>query len=86
MVKVIKLSNLSLFIFRANRTGVNCIQEPDNLVEEYKLKKVEILLNGAHRATNYRGSYVGTRFTSAHGQRKPLLTRLRTYYNIYMKA
>jgi uncharacterized protein involved in exopolysaccharide biosynthesis len=86
VVKVIKLSNLALFIFRANRTGVNCIQEPDNLVEEYKLKNVEILLNGAHRATNYRGSYVGTRFTSAHAQRKPLLTRLRNYYNIYMKA
>ena len=85
VVKVIKLSNLSLFIFRANRTGMNSIQEPDNLVEEYNLENVEILLNGAHKATNYRGSNVGARFTSLY-QRRPLLTRLRNYYNLYIKS
>ncbi|MDG1333248.1 MAG: GNVR domain-containing protein [Crocinitomicaceae bacterium] len=84
VVKVLELSNLGLFIFRANRTGVNCVQEPDNLMEEYNLKNLELLLNGAHKATNYRGSYIGTRFTS-QSQRKPLITRLRNYYNVYMK-
>lgn len=85
-VKVLELSTLGLFLFRSNVTGMNSVQEPDNLVDEYQLENVEVLLNGAHKATNYRGSYIGTRFLSPKFQGKSMMARLANYYKIYVKS
>lgn len=85
-VKVLELSDLGLFVFRSNYTGLNCAQEPDNLVDEYQLENVELLLNGAHKATNYRGSYVGTRFVSPRIKRSSIVQRFKNYYKVYIRS
>lgn len=85
-VKVLELSTVGLFLFRSNVTGMDSVQEPDNLVDEYQLENVEVLLNGAHKATNYRGSYIGTRFLSPKFQGKSIMARLANYYKIYVKS
>ncbi len=85
-IKVLALSTLGLFLFRSNMTGINSIQEPDMLVEEYQLDNVELLLNGAHKAMNYRGSYIGTRFISPKFHGKNFVSRLKNYYRTYVRS
>lgn len=83
--RVFKISDLSLFILRAGHTSTAFIPEADLLAEEYDLQHIEVLLNGAHKATNYRGNYVGARFRYKHFGRRSIRTRMQDYYKFYIK-
>lgn len=84
-VKVMQLATLNYYIVRTKHTGINYVREADRLVLEYKLENVEMLLNGAHKATNFNGQYVGTRFRSAFG-RRTIKQRIKESYYYYFKS
>ena len=83
--RVFQLCDLSLFILRAGHTPSEFIAEADLLTEEYGLNNIELLLNGVHKATNYRGNYIGSRFRNRREKRHSFPARLRHYYNFYIK-
>lgn len=84
-VKMFEMSTLGLFVLRAGFTGTHYIQEADLIAEEYHLDNIQLVLNSAHKATNYRGNYVGSRFLKGSKQKMSLQQRFRNYYNLYIK-
>ncbi|MCJ8292200.1 MAG: hypothetical protein HRT58_20150 [Crocinitomicaceae bacterium] len=84
-IQVIRNSDLCLFLIRANHTAINFIQEADVLVQEYGIDNIQIVLNSAHKATNFTGYYVGTRFRSGQSN-KGIVQRIKKYYQLYVRS
>ena len=84
-VQVMRMASISLFIIRANHTAINYTQEADLLVEEYGLSGVNLLMNSAHKATNYTGNYVGSRFRSSN-PKTGIVQKLVYIYKTYVRS
>ena len=82
-VELMKLADASVYITKADHTTVNYLDHADLLVEEYNLENVHLLLNNAHKASNYSGTYLGSSFS--YKKKSGLKRRLRYVYNTYMK-
>jgi septum formation inhibitor-activating ATPase MinD len=83
-IEAMKYADVSLYIIRSNITSIDYLDHADRLVEEYKIKNVMLVLNHAHKASNYSGSFVGTRFR----QRvipTSLMLKVSTYLNTYLR-
>jgi uncharacterized protein involved in exopolysaccharide biosynthesis len=82
-VSLMKISTISLYVFRSGVTALSYVDHPDLLKEEYGLDNVHLILNDVHRATSYSGMFVGTRF-----KRNPSSggARIWQYYQTYMRS
>ena len=79
-----KYADVNLYIIRSNITSIDYLDHADRLVEEYKIKNVMLVLNHAHKASNYSGNFVGTRF-SQQVIPTSLMLKVRTYLNTYLR-
>lgn len=83
-IEAMKLADISLYVIRSNKTSIDYLSHADRLVEEYQLENVQLILNDAHKASNYSGKFVGTRFRqqSIPGSIK---LKISTYLNTYLR-
>lgn len=82
-VQAMKAADLSLFVVRAGRTQLTALMQPDLLMAEYGLSNLRIVLNDAHRATSYSGTFIGTRYQ--HGTRAGgVVQRAKQYITAYL--
>lgn len=81
-IEALKAADMGLFILRVNKSSTDYITTAETLQEEYGVKNLHIVLNGAHSASNYNGSFVGTRFRykSASTSNDRLVQYLNTYF------
>ena len=62
-IQLMKLSDSTLYVVRANYTKRQYLLQADQIKEEYKLDNISFVINGIHKATNYSGTYTGSRFS-----------------------
>jgi len=84
-VHTMKMADLALFVFRTNHSSIRLASHADMLKEEYKIQNIELVLNDAHKATNYSGSYVGSKFITKQ-KSQGMLSRLQSLFQIYVKS
>jgi uncharacterized protein involved in exopolysaccharide biosynthesis len=83
-VEAMKFADLTLYVVRANHTCVNYLAQPDLLKSEYNIDNVQMILNDAHKASNYSGNYIGSRF-SYDKRKKGIITWLKYIHKTYVK-
>lgn len=83
-IEAMKLADHSLYVIRANKTSIDYLNHADRLVEEYSLKNVMLLLNDAHKASSFAGTYVGSQFRKV-AKFKGIIPRFRTYLKLYLR-
>ncbi len=82
-IQIMANSDLTLYLFRANHTTVNYASHPDVIKEEYQLKNMFLLLNYAHKASNFSGDYLGKRFRY-NVNPKGFINKFKYYLNTYI--
>lgn len=83
-IEAMKSADMSLYVIRANTTSIDYLSHADRLVEEYQLDNVMLLLNNAHKAANFSGNFVGTRFMY-HKVPGTFKLKIKTYINTYLR-
>lgn len=83
-IEAMKCADVTLFVVRANHTCINYLSEPDMIREEHGIEHMFIIMNGAHKATNYTGQYIGSRFDSKR-KKTGILGKIRYYYQTYLR-
>jgi uncharacterized protein involved in exopolysaccharide biosynthesis len=81
-VQIMKLADLTLYAIRANFTPISYVSNADLLVEEYQLSNLHFLLTNAHKASNYNGNLLGSRFTKK-AKAIGIVNRMKQYINYY---
>ncbi|MDX1348963.1 MAG: GNVR domain-containing protein [Putridiphycobacter sp.] len=82
-IEIMAISDLNLYLIRANHTCHNYVPYPEILAEEYSLSNIQLVLNDGHIASNYTGNFVGSRFQKTH-KPKGLINKLKYYYQTYI--
>jgi cellulose biosynthesis protein BcsQ len=82
-IQLMKLADLNLYVLKADYTPISYIGVTDLLMEEYDLKNIHFILTNVHKATNYNGNLIGSRFES-DSERTGLFSRVRKYINYYL--
>tara|TARA_B100000809_G_scaffold185304_1_gene183384 strand:- start:4931 stop:7183 length:2253 start_codon:yes stop_codon:yes gene_type:complete len=82
-VQLMKLADLTLYTIRVNFTPISYISNADLLAEEYQLSNIHFLLTNAHKASNYNGNLIGSRFTQK-ARKKGFINRIKQYINYYL--
>ncbi|MCH2214884.1 MAG: hypothetical protein MK086_06905 [Flavobacteriales bacterium] len=83
-VESLKVADVGLYIVRAYHTSMSYLNNADDLAEEYKLNNLFLVLNDAHKASNFNGNFIGARFSESV-QRLRFFPRLIRYLNIYIR-
>lgn len=83
-IEAMQTADLVLFVVRANHTCINYLSEPELIREEFGLGQMFIVMNGAHKATNYTGQYIGSRFDNKR-RKTGLAGKIRYYYQTYLR-
>lgn len=83
-VESLKIADVSLYIVRAYQTSINFLNHVDDLAEEFQLKDLFLVLNDAHKASNFNGSFIGSRFRAGSAKLR-FIPRLKSYLNIYIR-
>ena len=81
-VQLMKLADLTLYTIRANFTPISYISNADLLVDEYQLSNIHFLLTSAHKASNFNGNLIGSRF-GKKANKKGFTNRIKQYVNFY---
>ena len=79
-----KLSVLNLFVMRAKFTKKHFALNPDFIQNEYGVKNLQVVLNGAHKASNYNGMFVGSGLNYESSTRG-FLARILVYIRYYVR-
>jgi uncharacterized protein involved in exopolysaccharide biosynthesis len=82
-IQLMKLADLNLYTIKADFTPISYINNADLLGEEYELKNIQFLLTNVHKASNYNGNLIGSRFENK-GKRKGIINRVKQYINYYL--
>lgn len=82
-ISIMKLADLSLYMVRVGKSGKHQVVNASLINEEYDLSKVQLVLNGVHKATNFSGHFVGTKYQEnrAYG----LIPVIKSYLKVYLK-
>jgi hypothetical protein len=78
-----KLADLNFYTIRANYTPISYIGNTDLLADEYQLKNIHFILTNAHKANNYNGNLIGSRFQRKVNE-KGIVNRIKQYINYYL--
>lgn len=84
-LEVMKHAQLNLYLVRVNHTGTNYLEHIDLLIEDYGIERLQVVVNGAHRATDYTGNFIGSKFTYKRSHRGVIGLAMH-YYNYYVKS
>jgi hypothetical protein len=84
-IEAMRVSSVTLFVVRANHTCLNYLIEPDSIKEEFEIKHMYMVMNDAHKATNYTGNYVGSRFDSRRKQSTGFVAKIKQIYQLYFR-
>lgn len=82
-LQLMKLADLNLYLIKVNFTPINYISNADLLAEEYELNNINFLLTNAHKASNYNGNLIGSRFEKKR-RKKGIINRIKQYINYYL--
>jgi len=85
-VELMRHSNAVLFILRANQTSIDLVKESSLIAEEYALDNIFTVLNCAHKASNYSGNYIGTKYLLNNRKRKGFIGKVQSLYKIYVRS
>lgn len=81
-IQLMKWGDINLYVVRANFTPLSHINNADLLAEEYEIKNLELLLTNAHKASNYNGTLIGTRFQ--HKKTTGIVNKIKSYIQYYI--
>lgn len=81
-VHFMKNADLSIYLLKSDYTPNSLINQAEKLAGEFEIDNVYLVLNGAHRAMNYNGNLIGSRFTK--NVRKGFLGRIVAYVQTYI--
>lgn len=84
-IEAMKCSDLNLFVIRANYTALKHVANVDLIAEEYGITNLQLILTDAHKATNYNGTLIGTRFNYKN-KNKRFIAKFKMYVNNYFKV
>ena len=81
---MLKYANLCLYVIRANVTKAEYVENVDCIKNDFKFDNMKIILNGAHKSTNYSGNFNGSQL---HYSKVPkgVFKKVRYYLSIYGK-
>lgn len=83
-LSMLKYADICLYSIRTNVSKAQYVENIDTIKNEFEFKEMKIILNGAHKSTNYSGNFNGS---SLHYTEKPtgLFNRIKHYLNVYAK-
>lgn len=81
-VYFMKNADLSIYLLRSDYTPNTLVNHAELLVNEYEIKNVHLVLNGAHKAINYSGNLIGSRFSRE--TKSGWLNRVINYVQTYV--
>ena len=82
-IEIMKAADASLYLSRVDFTAINYLNHADLIKEEYDLQNIYHVLNNAHKASNFSGMYLGSRFR--YKKKRNIRARIQYLYNTYMK-
>jgi tyrosine-protein kinase Etk/Wzc len=82
-IRLMAHADVSIFVVRAGFTKSQYLLNSDMIAEEHKIENLKLLLNTAHRASNYNGAFTGSNFTY-DDQYKGVVGRLKRYIKYYL--
>jgi len=82
-VQLMKLADLNLYTIKVNFTPIGSINNIDLLEDEYQLKNIHFILTNAHKASNYNGNLIGSRFGKKVAK-EGIVNRIKQYINYYL--
>lgn len=83
-IECMKEADTSIYVLRSNKTSVDYLSHAEFLAEEYQINNLFLLLNDAHKASNFSGNFVGTRFKDSSSQLS-LFPKIKNYLNTYVR-
>lgn len=83
-VESIKSADFTVYLAKANHTHTGYLNYIDQLSNEYQLENIYWVLNGAHKASNHSGEFVGSRFAKGL-KHSGLKNRIASLFNNYLK-
>ncbi|HNP98175.1 MAG TPA: GNVR domain-containing protein [Bacteroidia bacterium] len=81
---LMKLSDLNLYVVRAEYTSSHLLTYAEMLKQDYHIENMHIVLNGLHKATNFNGDLTGTKYSYQY-KAKGWRARAAHYANHYWK-
>ncbi|MGB0522992.1 MAG: GumC family protein [Flammeovirgaceae bacterium] len=82
-IALMKLADHTIYAVRAGFTKQLYLLNSDMIREEYGIDNIKLLLNGAHRASNYNGNYTGSRYTYKLKE-KGAIGKIKHYAETYL--
>ncbi len=81
---MLKYANLCLYAIRANVTKAEYVENIDCIKNDFNFENMRIILNGAHKSTNYSGNFNGSQLHYSKAP-KGLFKKVGYYLSIYGK-
>jgi uncharacterized protein involved in exopolysaccharide biosynthesis/cellulose biosynthesis protein BcsQ len=83
-IPMMKLASINLFIIRARYTKKHFAVNPDLIQQEHGIDNIHIILNSAHKASNFNGLYIGSGL-SYEAQGANFIKRIKNYLWYYIR-
>ncbi len=81
-IKMMKYSDLSLYLVRSGFTKSEYFLNSDMIKEEYGIENIRIVVNSVHKATNFNGHFTGSNL-SYSTKYKGFGGRIKRYFKYY---
>ena len=81
---MLKYSDICLYSVRANVSKSEYIENIDVIQNDFETNQMKIVLNGAHKSTNYSGNFNGSQL-SYNNSPKGLLKKINHYLSTYAR-
>ena len=82
-IALMKITDHTIYSVRAGYTKQLYLLNSDLIREEYGIESIKLVLNGAHRASNYNGNYTGSRYTYKL-KNKGTFSKIKHYAETYL--
>jgi len=82
-VEAMRIADLNLFVVRSNFTATAHVSNVDLMVKEFGLRNVQLVLTDTHKASNYNGNLIGSRF-EVKSRKKGIINMVKQYVNYYL--
>lgn len=79
---IMKISDMNLYVSRANYTKTHYLLNADLLKKDLKLDNIYLVINSLHPASNFNGNYSGSSFIYKK-KNKNILAKLKHYHRYY---
>jgi uncharacterized protein involved in exopolysaccharide biosynthesis len=83
-IEAMKKADLNLFILRAEKSSKASIYQAEMIKHEYALENIHFVLNSAHKANNFSGTYVSSRLSNGTGK-YDFGNKFKRYFETYFR-